>query len=377
MDITIYPSVIKGKARNIPDCVKIINFKKSIISYTSILRAIRVFRNYFIIYILDFLSTLKVEKINIFRYSRFSYIAGYWVRSFKFLLWYEGSDIDNNFFYYTYWMNAESYAVSILKRRNKSLVSVSRVHGGDIYIERNSGFLPFRRTIIKTLNGIHTISNHGKEYLINTYGQILNNKVQIARLGVSSTSRVVKSDNNIIVSSCSSDDPVKRVLLILQSLGEFSKQNNVIITWIHIGINKINFEKKYGSYITKYPNLKCKIVGTIPNNEVTGIYQKYQPSLFVNTSESEGLPVAIMEALSCGLPIIATNVGGTSEIVDSHVGALLDKNFVFNDIENAIFELVKHREKYSKMAFNKWKDTCNAEKNFSEFYLQLKRYHAE
>ena len=27
VDITIYPSVIKGKARNIPDCVKIINFK--------------------------------------------------------------------------------------------------------------------------------------------------------------------------------------------------------------------------------------------------------------------------------------------------------------------------------------------------------------
>ena len=31
--------------------------------------------------------------------------------------------------------------------------------------------------------------------------------------------------------------------------------------------------------------------------------------LFVNMSLSEGIPVSIMEAISFGIPIIATNVG--------------------------------------------------------------------
>ena len=97
-------------------------------------------------------------------------------------------------------------------------------------------------------------------------------------------------------------------------------------------------------------------------------------SLFINVSESEGVPVSIMEALSCGLPIIATNVGGVSEIVDAHVGVLIDKDFVFNDVSHAISELINNRECYSKMAFKKWKNICNEEKNFSEFYLQLKEY---
>jgi glycosyltransferase involved in cell wall biosynthesis len=374
MDIIIYPSTRVGKARNLPNGVKVAKFKNNTPWHILSLNVIQVFRKYFSIFIRDLFLTIRDENINIARYSRFAYIAGYWIRSFRFLLWYENCDIDKNCLYYTYWMNSESYAVSILKRCNQNLMSISRAHGGDLYIERNSGFLPFREVILKSLSGVHAISDHGKKYLLDSYNYELNNKIHVSRLGVSSSSRVVPNNNNIIISSCSSDDPVKRVLLILQSLGEFSKQNNVKVIWIHIGINKVDFERKYGSYLTKYPNLECILAGMIPNTEVVGVYQEYLPSFFINVSESEGVPVSIMEALSCGLPIIATNVGGISEIVDDHVGVLVDKDFVFDDIGDAISKLTNNREQYSKMAFSKWKDICNEEKNFSEFYSQLKRY---
>jgi colanic acid/amylovoran biosynthesis glycosyltransferase len=374
VDIIIYPSKRKGRARNLPDGVKIAKFKKSTPWYILGLNIVQVFRKYFSIFVQDFFSTVRDENIRIITYSRLLYIAGYWIRSFKFLLWYEDCDIDKRCLYYTYWMNSEAYAVSILKRYNEQLVSISRAHGGDLYIERNSGFLPFREVILKSLSGVYTISEHGKKYLLSSYSHVLNNKIHVSRLGVSSSSRVVPSNDDIIISSCSSDASVKRVLLILQSIGEFSKQNHVKVTWLHIGINKIDFERRYGSYLTKYPNLKCKILGFIPNTEVVDVYQKYSPSLFINASESEGVPVSIMEALSCGLPIIATNVGGISEIVDDHVGVLVDKDFSFDDIGNAINKLIGNREKYSKMAFKKWKDICNKEKNFLEFYSQLKEY---
>jgi glycosyltransferase involved in cell wall biosynthesis len=46
--------------------------------------------------------------------------------------------------------------------------------------------------------------------------------------------------------------------------------------------------------------------------------------LFINVSSSEGVPVSIMEAMSFGIPVIATAVGGTPEIVSEKTGWLIE-----------------------------------------------------
>ena len=53
-----------------------------------------------------------------------------------------------------------------------------------------------------------------------------------------------------------------------------------------------------------------------------GVLSYYQEAdLFVLPSLTEGLPLSLLEALSCGLPVIATAVGGSREIVDPEDGA--------------------------------------------------------
>jgi glycosyltransferase involved in cell wall biosynthesis len=63
------------------------------------------------------------------------------------------------------------------------------------------------------------------------------------------------------------------------------------------------------------------------------------PHLFVHLSRLEGLPVSVMEAMSMGVPCIATSAGGTSELVDSTVGALLPIEVSPQDVANAIREV--------------------------------------
>ena len=50
-----------------------------------------------------------------------------------------------------------------------------------------------------------------------------------------------------------------------------------------------------------------------------------QADLFVLSSDKEGLPLALLEAMACGLPAVVTEVGGTGEVVVHHETGLLVK----------------------------------------------------
>ena len=99
-------------------------------------------------------------------------------------------------------------------------------------------------------------------------------------------------------------------------------------------------------------------------------------SCLVNVSSSEGLPVSLMEACSFGIPCIATEVGGTPEVVhDGVTGFLLGKNPKAADIAAAIEKMSRlPEEQYSAMcraARRLWEDKFNADRNYEKFYREL------
>lgn len=105
------------------------------------------------------------------------------------------------------------------------------------------------------------------------------------------------------------------------------------------------------------------------------LYRKHPLDVFMNVSSTEGTPVAMMEAISCGVPVIATAVGGNQEIVSDMNGILLRSDASPEDIAKAILNFLDHPEimtSLRKGSHTVWMEHYNAEVNFRAFAERLK-----
>jgi len=66
---------------------------------------------------------------------------------------------------------------------------------------------------------------------------------------------------------------------------------------------------------------RVRFVGWQSKEQLLNLYQ--QANLFIFPSRHEGMPNAVLEAMACGLPVIATEIGGNEELVESGKTGLL------------------------------------------------------
>ena len=197
-------------------------------------------------------------------------------------------------------------------------------------------------------------------------------KFALSRLGVNNFNKTVIIDRNYcLLLSCSNIIPVKRVHLIAEAL---YKIDNIAIKWVHFGDG---LERKLvESLIEKLPsNIRVELMGRKDNKEIYNYYTENRPDLFINVSSSEGVPVSIMEAMSFGIPVIATNVGGNSEIVNNQNGCLLNNTPNTTEIAESIIKIINSSSiqiiDMKRHSFETWNNEYNAKKNYSYFLKQI------
>lgn len=275
--------------------------------------------------------------------------------------------------FYDYWFVNSLLALAELKRQGVIKHIVSRAHGFDLYDERQfEGRVPFREYKVRWSDGIFTISNHGFQYLKAKLSRRLQSKVYLSYLGVDNPfqEKVLSEFNTtqFTIVSCARMVSLKRISL----LAEVLSRTSLPIHWIHFGDGPER--KKVEEVITTIPRTcKVTLMGECSNEEVLKFYAKNYVSLFVSLSETEGLPVSMMEAISAGIPIMAISVNGIPEIVTPITGVLIqDIDTPSDQLAKILEETLLHASFDRNAIRNFFNQNFSADSNTNAFIKNLR-----
>jgi glycosyltransferase involved in cell wall biosynthesis len=159
----------------------------------------------------------------------------------------------------------------------------------------------------------------------------------------------------------------KGIHILIQAIKELNEEGYSDKIIFNLGGKGPLFD--YYSNTFRLKNLNY--LGFLSDEKLVELYQ--QNDLFVLPTLFEGMPTVVLEAMSFGMPVIVTNVGATSELVDDSNGFLIEKNNV-KALKNAIVNFCnlsqEERNKMSDNSYYKVKNNFTWEK-VAEKYVHI------
>jgi glycosyltransferase involved in cell wall biosynthesis len=277
-------------------------------------------------------------------------------------------------------------ASKIAKRYGKPLVLTQH----NTFIEYNNVWdeverlndLVIGKQVIKEADKIIVVSNATKNYVLSLGAdpekvEVLHNGVDINRFnlltGVKGEMRKklgIPQDSSVVLT-------VRRLVYKngIDTLIESAKiaiKKNPKLVFIAVGKGP-DFEEVKDKIAQLGMQRNVRLTGFVPDEELPLYYNA--ADFFVLPSKSgEGLPLVALEAMACGLPVIATNVGGTSEVMNEDYGKLVPPNSP-DALAEAILEFSREdlsalRKGLRMMIERKYNWDANVEK-LGEIYEEL------
>jgi glycosyltransferase involved in cell wall biosynthesis len=230
------------------------------------------------------------------------------------------------------------------------------------------------RQVLKEADKIVVVSNATKNYVLSLDAapekiEVLHNGVDLNRfrpltgikdemrkkLGISKDSRVVLTVRRLVY---------KNGIDTLIESAKAAIQKNPRLVFIVVGKGP-DFTQVKGKIEQLGIQENFKLAGFVSDEDLPVYYNT--ADFFVLPSKSgEGLPLVALEAMSCGVPVIATNVGGTSEVMSEKYGKLVPPNSP-EALAEAILEFAQRdfsavRKNLRKMVEQKYGWDKNVEK---------------
>jgi glycosyltransferase involved in cell wall biosynthesis len=275
---------------------------------------------------------------------------------------------------YSYWLGRQTLGLGLAKAALPGLVVASRAHGSDMYAAAHRPpYLPFRADTIGACDRIFTVSSHGLGHLAATHPGMAD-RLEVARLGTppppgrSPASR----DGVFRIASCSFVTPIKRLDKLVDALAVLAGRHPAgAIAWHHVGDGpeRAALERRAAQALGH--RVTTTFHGHVPAGRVTAFYAATPLDAFVNVSDSEGVPVSLMEAMSCGLPVLAPAIGGIPELVTAGAGVLLPPRPEVGAIADGLEALWASGAHRREAAHAAWHSAWRAEANYRAFAGRL------
>jgi glycosyltransferase involved in cell wall biosynthesis len=270
--------------------------------------------------------------------------------------------------FYDYWFENSTLALALLRGSGSIRTAVARAHRFDLYDECwSTGTVPFREAKARALDAIFAVSESGGDYLRRRIpGQ--REKVGVQRLGVRDPGHACppSADGTPLVVTCARLESQKCVHLVPETLAKLERP----VRWIHFGDGpeRGRVESEASRLLAGGGSkVRWELRGQVDNSDVLDFYEAHHVDVLLSLSSSEGLPVSMMEAQSYGIPIVARDVGGVSEIVDPKTGVLLSLQATPSEVAAALRKALEPGRFEAEAARGFFRQRFDAKTNYNGF----------
>jgi glycosyltransferase involved in cell wall biosynthesis len=281
--------------------------------------------------------------------------------------------------FYSYWFDSWALVLSLVQKQTPqhAFRFYCRAHGFDVFRDQTrAGYHPFKSLMFEHTAGVYSVSKKGEAYLKEQY-PLFSSKIHQRYLGSKDNGLSVLTKEVFHIVTCAGVRKVKRIDLIPEILAQLPE--NFEVKWTLIGDgHQLQEVKEKCKKLKK--NISCEFLGSLKNEAVMAFYRDQSVNLFLSVSESEGVPFTMIEAISFGIPLMSTDVGGCAEICNEATGVLMNKNIDSREVAEAIATFStseKNTAAFRMQVRNYWDQKFNAAKNFPAFYDMLSGKNAD
>jgi L-malate glycosyltransferase len=220
-------------------------------------------------------------------------------------------------------------ARQMLASRGRHLPFITTLHGTDItLVGLDRSYLPITRFGIEQSDGVTAISSYLRDRTREAFG--ITSEIEVIRNFVNCDvyvrnpelvavmrGRFAETGERLLV-HLSNFRPVKRIQDVVEVFARVAREVPARLMLIGDGP-----DRSIAEYLAREHNIQDRVhfVGKQDNvNELLPL-----ADLMLMPSEMESFGLAALEAMACGVPTIATDVGGVSELVENgHNGLLFE-----------------------------------------------------
>ena len=258
---------------------------------------------------------------------------------------------------HAHWLIPQGIIAAMLKKETAKLIVT--VHGSDLFPLKNALFSKMQKFVLRNCNICTVSSEATKNELLKRFPEF-KDKVIVLSMGIdtnlfahtNSKSGFSKYKNKKIMLFVGRLNEQKGIQYLIRAMPIIRKNiKNALLLVIGEGGYKSDMQKLAASLDISD---SVEFLGAIPHKELSNYYNLADAFVLPSVTSkigTEGLGLVLLEAMSCGTPVVGTETGGIRYIIKNNENGLLARERDEHDLADKIIRAVsdlKLRQKLSK-----------------------------